>query len=183
MYVHFEDWSTAPTVQSRLETLSLPHEERVIKIFASGEDPRPALGRSALTIVESDGSVFSEDEEYPYERRRSFSGPELEDDLQAYGLSDDGQRIARSLFRFSYEQGFSQRAMAAVRKGNRGRSIRHPYESIDGLAAAQHQPAREKAIHLDIFLPDSLAALREAVDYDDPEAVLGWKEGVKWLQS
>lgn len=165
---------------SSLDGLHLPHRGEVVKVFSSPDDPRAELEQPALHVVEADGEPFDESEVYKYEKRRAYRGAELEEDLMAYDLSQVGMKTVRSLFRFSQEEGFCQAAMAARRR--KGWAIRHPLHSIDGIATAS-QSQRERALHLDIFLPESLNKLLESVDYRDPETVLPWQDGVRWLQA
>jgi len=176
MYLHFEDWTNAPFVQQKLARLDVPVGERVIKVFSSDVNPRQTLGRTALTVIESDGSSFAETETYSYRARREYTGLELEEDLAVYGLGEVGNRTVRSLFRFSNLHGFCQAAMWAKKNRSVWR-IRHPYRQIDGLDIAATNPARESTIHLDIIFPDSLKTLKNVVDYDDPEAILDFRGG------
>lgn len=181
MYLHFEDWSDAPSVGERLKALGFPQEQRVIKVFACPKDIRQSLGKSALTVMEADGNVFSDVESYTYEHRRTYTGPELEQDLGQYELDADAASITRSLFRFSNEHGFCQAAMALKKKATW--AIRHPYQSIDGIAVAQKRPSRRAAIHLDIFLPDSLRLLEAMAGLENPDSILNWHEGVRRLST
>jgi hypothetical protein len=183
MYVHFQDWSEARLLQS-LDERRLPHGDRIIKVMTSEVDPRVALGRSALTVVESGGGVFDADETFAYAQRRTYSGDELEEGLAKYGLGEVGQRTVRGLFRFSHNAGFCQAAMMA-KKPIPSRNewlIRHPFEHMDGIEAAQRLPAREGLIHLDIFFPRSLEDLRRVVDYDDETALVGSMEWIRWFR-
>lgn len=182
MYLHLENWSAAPLVVDKLGALGFPHEEKVIKVFASSEDLRQSLGKSALFVTEASGEPFGDDEMYEYVQRQPYSGAKLEHDLAQYGLTDDGSAAVRSLFRFSNEHGFCQAAMALQKDGRW--AISHPYKSIDGIEAAIRNPKRVEAIHLDIFLPDSLRLLSKLVGIEEaPEAILDWREGVRRLTS
>lgn len=180
MYLHFQNWSSAPSMANSLDRLQLPHQGEVLKVFSSPEDPRAELDQPALHVVEADGDPFDEAEVYAYERRREYPGPELEEDLMAYDLSQVGMKTVRSLFRFSHKEGFCQAAMAASRRSVW--VIKHPFQSIDGLSTAG-QSQHERTLHLDIFLPESLKKVLESVDYRDPEVVLPWQDGVRWLQA
>lgn len=180
MYLHFQNWSSAPSIPERLDTLQLPHQNEVVKVFSSPEDPRVELDRPALHVVETDGDAFASAEEYEYLRRRKYTGAELEEELAAYDLSELGRSMVRSLFRFSHEQGFCQAAMAAQRRNLW--VIRHPFESVDGIAS-RGKPVPERALHLDIFLPGSLQKALKLVDYRNPDAVLSWRDSIRWIQA
>lgn len=179
MYLHFEDWSE-PMWLNHLESKKLPHVGRIIKVLASGADPRSVLERPGLSVVESSGAPFKPDEDYDYYPRSIYTGPDLESQLASYNLSDFAQRIVRSLFRFANSQGFCQTAMAA-KKDDSDWLIDHPLEDIDGIENAQRSPRREAFIHLDIFFPKSIEALRSVIDLDNPEALLGAREGVAFI--
>lgn len=163
-----------------LDNLQLPNQGEVVKVFSSPEDPRAELDQPTLHVVEADGEPFAESEVYKYERRRAYPGTELEEDLASYELGQVGMKTVRSLFRFSHGEGFCQAAMAARRQ--RGWVIKHPFESIDGIATAI-RTRRERALHLDIFLPESLDKLLESVDYRDTDAVLPWQNGARWIKA
>jgi hypothetical protein len=178
MHVHFQNWSERYLLES-LEKRNLPHGNRIIKVFATAEDPRAALGRSALTVIPGDPQPFSDQETYSYPGRQSYSGPELEGKLADTGLEELGVRTTRALFRFSNQHGFCQAAMAA--KSGEDWLIDHPFGDIDGLGIAAQHPKRQRMIHLDIFFPGSLNALSSVVDYEDPQLVLNMREGVRFL--
>lgn len=171
MLVYFEDWSIDICLD-RLEQKGLPHGGRVIKAFASGEDPRQVLGRESLKVVGSCGAEFQQGETFEYEGRGTYSDAQLEAILGMYGLNALGNRTARALFRFANEHGFCQAAMQARQDDHW--LITHPLEDIDGLDAK-----RPASFHLDIFFPESLVTLREILDYDDPNLLVDWREGVE----
>ncbi len=181
MYLHFQDWSE-PLLLERLSKVGPLRGDKIIKVFASEADPRQALGRSALTVLESPGLPFEESENFSYKRRRAYGGGELESKLAEYALGNHGQHVVRSLFRFSHEYGFTQAAMSA-KINNQQWLIKHPFENIHGIGIAASNSKHERLIHLDIFFADSLAELKQVVNvnYDKPEALLPKRDGTAWL--
>ena len=180
MYLHFQNWSSVPSIEKSLDALQLPHQGEVVKVFSSPDDPRVGLGRPALHVVEVGGEAFAGSETYEYGDRRTYRGPELEEELASYDLSQMGMDIARSLFRFSHHEGFCHAAMAARREDDW--VIEHPLETIDGIKTAG-RAGNERAMHLDIFLPGSLRKVLGSVDYRDPDTVVSWEDGIRWLQA
>jgi len=180
MYVHFQDW-TYPALLESLSDKGIPHGDRIIKVFASDEDPRTSLGRAALTVLDSDSRPFSGGEVYAYPDRRDFSGDELEEELASKNFGDVGTRTVRALFRFSNQYGFCQASMAAKFAG--AWVMEHPFQHIDGMKIAARLPRRERTIHLDIFTPRSLGVLKGIVDYDDPKRVLDMDRGGNFILS
>jgi len=153
----------------KLDADGLPHDGRIIKVFASSEDPRFLLGMPDLAVVQANGHPFTNDEAYTYEDRGTYSGAQLQEVVQSYELPAVGRFGVCSLFRFSNSQGFCQAAMAA-RKGNDW-LIDHPLKEVDGIDMAQRNPKRAHSVHLDIFFPDSVRTLRRIVDIDNTDKV------------
>jgi len=176
MYIHFEDWSE-PLFVEMLDKKGLPHDGRIIKVFADVDDPRVKFEQSGLTVIEGNSAAFSTEESFDYGERGAYSGPQLEETLAAFDLDETGEFSIRSLFRFSNEFGFCQAAMSARKEGQW--LIDHPFGDLDGVANATSNPARSHGIHLDIFFPDSIVALREVVDFDDPTRVLDPMKAVR----
>jgi hypothetical protein len=179
MYLHFEDWTDRAPQQSDIEK-RMAHDPRVIKVMTSDIDPRVALGRSALTVLESSGKVFTADESYSYRRRRTYDGDELESDLAKLDLSPVASRSVRSIFRFAYNHGFSQAAMAAQSTRQQW-LFKHPFQDISGIDSARRHVLGGKLIHLDIAFPDSFENLSHVVDIDNSAALVGKIEWVHWL--
>lgn len=178
MNIYFEDWSH-PVLLDQLGKKGLPHAGRIIKAYAVAEDPRVASEDwSRMQTFDINGEPFDADETYEYPDRGVYVGSELDMKLADYNLRNGGEHIARALFRFSNQRGFCQAAMAA--EANGGWLIDHPFGDIDGLEIASRQPEREHDIHLDIFFPDSLQALRRILDYDDRQTIMGMREGMNW---
>ena len=177
MYLHFEDWSER-ILLDELDRKGLRHADKIIKVMASGQDPRITLGKSALTVVSGDGAIFRSDEAYDYPGRETYTGKKLEKTLGSFSLSERGNQAVRALFRFSNQHGFCQAAMLA--RTEQGWLIDHPFGDIDGIEAAQRQPIREASIHLDIFFPESIAVITSVVDISNPDAILSFREGLRF---
>lgn len=173
MYLHFEDW-TYPITLEMLDKRGLPHDDKIIKVFASDKDPRKVLDNPELTVVESRGNRFTKPESFDYVGRGTYPAKSLESALDLYGLNNFGLRIIRSLFRFSYKEGFSQAAMAAERPsdGDTEWLIQHPFEAIHGINDTQSSPEKIPKLHLDIFFPASILALSQTVDFENPRALV-----------
>lgn len=176
MYLHFEDWSHAPSATYKLENRGIPHNGTIIKVFASSEDPRTVLNSPQLKVLEIDDSPF-EDEVYEYAERGTFTGLELEAYLEKNNLSELGKRTVRAIFRFSYGEGFSQNAMGA--RTEKGWFFDHPFAAIHGADKKKFLD-REANMHLDIFYPPSLEHLREVVNFEDKSLLLYHRAGQQW---
>lgn len=174
MYLHFEDWSNQLFL-NQLKAKGIPHGEKIIKVFASVDDPRIILRKPDLVALEISGKPFPKDEIFDYGERGKYSGKMLEEKLLGINLSDFGKEVIRSLFRFANQEGFTQTAMEIMIDGNW--LIEHPLGDIDGIDIAKRYSDREKAIHLDIFLPQSLEHLREILDFTNPEKIANMLEG------
>lgn len=177
MFIHFEDW-TVPLFLSMLEAKGMPHAGRIMKVYATYQDPRELMDRPYLTVLESDHSPFRTDEVFRYEGRQSYTGDVLEEKLKELGLQLTGMDVTRSLFRFANQEdtGFCQAAMAAQYGGKW--LFDHPFQDLDGVISNELQPNRRiTQIHLDIFYPTSIERLRKIVDFvDNPQQVLTFRE-------
>ena len=131
MYLHFEDW-TSPLFLSVLDRNGIPHGERIIKIYATERNPHTLIDKPNLTVIESSSEPFREDEFFDYGERGTLSGKQLKNDLDSFGLTEDGKTRVRAFFRFSNtpELGFTQAAMAA-KKSDGSWLIDHPFQLID----------------------------------------------------
>lgn len=176
MYLHFEDWSP---FLSRLKEKKLPHRDKLIKVFATFEDPRKSLRRE-LSVIEEDDSPFREDETFSYSGRPSFSGKKLEDELARRGFDERTKQTVRALFRFANRKEV-QATQAAMKAKEGGVFLfNHPFEDIDGLkSTGRFSNHPEHIIHLDIFFPETLERIRRLVDLDDQETVLSMMEGTR----
>src|SRR3989344_505719 len=175
--LHFEDWTNDLTIAT-LDQKGLPHVGRVIKVFATKSDPRGVYRRPDLRVLPVPDEEFSFSEQYDYPNR-NYNGHELEADLNRLSLDDVGKRTVRALFRFanSPEMRFCQRAMMATRPDGTW-LIDHPFADIDGIVQAEKDPKRTNAIHLDVFLPQSIQALRKIVDLKNSLQILPAHEGL-----
>lgn len=180
MLLHFEDWS-APMFLSQVEAKGLPHAGKIIKVFATEEDPRQVLDRPGLTVVEANVAPFENSDVFAYPGRGTYTGAQLEDDLGQSGLNELGICSVRGLFRFANTHGFCQAAMAAKRGD--AWLVDHPMQDIDGIAKAIAMPDKTYGIHLDVFFPDSIGVLSTIVDLDDPAAVLEMMVYTRWRAS
>lgn len=171
MYLRFEDWSTYLYI---LDNKGIPHGDRIIKVFASLEDPREISDKKTLTVEMSDGSAFKPSECFDYGERGSYSGKDLEEYLEEKKLPPEAKEVVRALFRFSNRPDlrFCQTGMSIY--DNEGKPvINHPMEDMDGIrnfhlgrATAYDQ------IHLDIFNPQSLEHLEQLIQFSNPEHIL-----------
>lgn len=179
MFIHFQNWSEKPQL-TKLEEDDKPHGGHAIKAYATEFDPRLAghLVQPGLVVIEGNGVVFDADETFAYPEGQ-FTGKDVESELNKHRLGQLARSCARTLFRFSHEHGLTADAMRA--QFNRGgKIIDHPIEVLDGLERA-YLPRRQAAMHLDIFLPDSLSRLVEVVDFRDPGVVLNARQGTRFL--
>lgn len=172
MYLHFEDWSL---FLNQLKAKGIPHGEKIIKVFASKDDLRITLEKPDLIVLEINEKPFLANEVFDYGERGRYTGKELEEKLSTYNLSGFAKETIRSLFRFANQEGFTQAAMGLMKDGKW--TIEHPLGDIDGVNIAQGNLDRENAIHLDIFLPQSLEHLKEVVDFTDSRKIATMLEG------
>lgn len=171
VYLHFEDWSQFTDF---LTQKGMPHGDRIIKVKASLEDPRDTFEKKTLEVLRYSGGPFKK-EIFDFGERGIYSGVAVEQYMEERCFTETGKRVARALFRFAVqpEAGYVQRAMA-FKRGDRW-LIDHPMEDLDGLAYAS-RTGQEGRIHLDIFYPDSLEALKGFVNIDDPSQIMSLRE-------
>lgn len=181
MYLYAENWSLPfllELLSKKLEGTEISHGGKIIKIFASHQDPRESMGKSSLVAWESDSNPFRADEVYEYKDREVYKGVDLERYLNSLGLTDLGKDISRALFRFANRSDtlFCQQTMEARLRDGQW-AFNHPFDELDGIAEALQRPTeRESGIHLDIFLPSSLQRLQKIVNFNRSENVLRWEE-------
>lgn len=173
MFLHLEDW-TVPIFLEQLKGKGFENINRLIKIYASQQDPRQSWNKPDLTIFEVNDSPFTPDELYTFPDRDNYTGADLENRLAGLGLTEKGQRAFRTLFRFSYQEGFTTEAMLA-KKGENW-LIEHPFEVVDEVESAIKNPRFSRSLHLDIFFPDSIRRLEEKVGTENELVILGWRE-------
>lgn len=175
MFIRLEDWSH-PIFFSQIQRKGVPHGDRFIKIFASEENPRLYTAKP-IHVFESSGTPFRADEMYQYPNRDSFTGMDLEKEVQHLMLSSHGQERVRALFRFAHHDiGIIPHIMSVQENGEWVFS--HPFEEIDGIRPTKKfYGNKELDIHIDIFHPSSLAVLRQSVDLTDSTRMLNFREG------
>lgn len=149
--------------------------DRLIKVFATTEDPRMLYSKESLAVVQMNGEPFTDTEQFFYKGRGLYTGEILECELAIRGHTEGAKEVIRALMRFANipELGFCQRAMEA-RLPTGEWLIPHPFEDLHG---ADNPRRPEGDIHLDIFYPDSLKAIKTVVDYHRAELVMGAREG------
>lgn len=171
LYLHFEDWS--PYTKD-LDNRGIPHGDRIIKVMATPENPKRIFGKDTLKIPRYPYRPFR-DETFDFGERGMYIGTSLEQYMEGKDFTEMGKRITRALFRFAVqpEAGFVQRAMAA--KKDDDWFIDHPFKDLDSLLCATI-PGSEGRVHIDIFYPDSLEALRKFVDFDKSSQIISYEE-------
>lgn len=176
MFLVFEDWSQF----NSLIPEGLPKSGKVVKVYASETHPSEIYRRSNMFIVESDGSVFREDELFPYENRQTWTGRNLNHYLERSGLSPQTQAVARALFRFDNlpETQFCQDAMKA-KKPDGTWLIDHPMQDLDfGIYRTP------ESTHLDIFFPESIQRLFALINLEaNPHALISGAESFALAKS
>lgn len=174
MFLHFEDWSHAAPA---LDEKGIRNCGRVIKVFGTLENPRVTLEKRGLAVVPGNSGGFDPKEKFEYPNRETYSGRMFTTDLGTLRLGRTGERTLRSLFRFAYEHGFNQAAMSE-RAGD-GWLTQHPFYDVDGIEKASQDNRQAVNLHLDIFFPESLDALRDVVDFDNPAVLLNAREATR----
>lgn len=175
MYLYFED---ATKFLFMLDQKGIPHGDRIVKVFASENDPRVRILRKGLVIIESPHYSLDQ-EKFSYGQRGVYEGGDIESMIGAFGLNSLGQEIVRSLFRFSNrpDLGFCQAGMALTVDGKW--LINNPLGDIDGIDQACHSPeTRTLSIHLDIFVPESLQRLDKLVGFGNKDHLVTMREGL-----
>lgn len=178
MYLYFEDYSH---FLGYLDDRNMPHGNAIIKVLASPVNPQ--IINSDVTVLEARDDIFAHGEHYKYGDRGTYTGWDIERQLTDFGISSQGKRIARALFRFANaeETQFTQSAMRLTRDDDW--LINHPLLDIDGINPKKYRPDRDFSLHLDIFLEGSLERLRKIVDYQQPQVLLGLQEGLEFRKS
>lgn len=169
MYLRFEDWSA---FIPWLDKKGAPHGGKIIKVFATDEDPRVMFAKPTLVVVDSRDGPFTDDEFFYFGERGVFTGRDFESAIAEKRVNDKAARIARALARFATREdtGFAYVGMQ-VRVGD-GFLIQHPLEGIDGWErVAGGLEGKEETLHLDIFTPTSLGRLRRIVDFENPATI------------
>ncbi|HEY5442209.1 MAG TPA: hypothetical protein VIJ68_01585 [Candidatus Saccharimonadales bacterium] len=177
MHVYFEDWTTPGSLEALTER-GVPHGYRLIKVFASARNPREVLARQSLMTKIAAGGTFTPDEVYDYGDHGVYTGTEVEQVLAGYDLTNGGNHVARSLFRFSNQWGLYQ-AIRLARESTRWQP-EGILDDIQGLGKASKDPTHEKDLHLDVFSPEALQKLQTIIHYVNPRLLLEPAVGVEW---
>jgi hypothetical protein len=182
MFLYFSDW-TSPQNLEKLEERGFPHAGKLIKVFASSENPSDKIGRK-LSITQVDDSPFEPDVEFKFQGRAYWTGSELEVYLDHFHLKDEEEQKARSLFRFanSPEMEITQLAMLARRAVTGTYHYNHPLAIIDGLDEARER-GRLNGLHLDIFTQRSIDRLANIINLENTEGLVTIRESVELSKS
>ncbi|MBI4058335.1 hypothetical protein HY408_01070 [Candidatus Gottesmanbacteria bacterium] len=174
-YLYFEDYSMFTFV---LDQKGIEHGGKIIKVFATRDDPREVFLQSHLAVVMvDDGPLIDEDFEFPT-RELSWRASQIEADLMDRTTQPLVREIARALLRFASlpETQFLISGMSL--RDNTGHwVISHPLDEIDGWKLSDRGKEFMTSLHLDIFRPLSLESLRQMVNIDDPGQLVPLKEG------
>lgn len=159
MFVWFEDWSSF-LLQVRKD---LPRGSHLLKVFASPTDPRSSgmYHRGDIAIFEVDGSPFQVHETFDYDDRGTYTGQDIEQELQGHGLGQSAAEAIRALFRFAHTLGAVRVAMGLTGKDG-APVITHPLDEVD-LGAVRDNLDDPTRPHLDIFTPASLERVTQLI--------------------
>lgn len=170
MYLRFEDWSM-PILMERLNDKGVTHGDKIIKVFATDEDPRITYKKDSLSVVEINDEPFR-DEVFDFGERGIFTGQDFEQGIMRKGVSEHAAKTARALARFATREDTRFAYVAMRLKAGEDFLIQHPLDGIDGWARVAEGRTAEESLHLDIFTPTSLGRLRQLVDIDDPTRIM-----------
>lgn len=173
MFIHFEDYTQFTWV---LDKKGISHGGRIIKVFATRDDPRSIFDKPTLQSLQLSDEPLTEMDKFDFGERNIYTGSDYEIYMTNHVFTELGKRIARTLIRFASQEntGFTQAAMNAKYKDGSW-LISHPLEDIDSLNKASIN-GKENLLHLDIFFPESLRRLKQIVDFDNPALVLSIRE-------
>jgi len=181
MFLYFSDWTTEQNLRA-LETKGLPHTGRLIKVFATKEDPSIALKRKIIT-TEGDHRPFGPYERYKWYNRGPWSGTDMEVYLHDMHLPEDAKEKTRALFRFANSPALEIAELAMMVKNSITKQwhYRHPLRIVDGLDEAQDR-GRTNGLHLDIFTARSVERLGKIIDLGNPEGLVTIREAVEFTR-
>jgi hypothetical protein len=175
MYLYFEDWSA---FIGDLDKKNLPHDGKIVKVFASEQDPRVYFDDPRLKVVEIDATPLH-DQVFRFHNQRVFQGEEIEVFMADLGLHEPARQIVRSLLQFADRTEIWQGEMG-IRVSCR-RLINHPLDKVDGLFKAAAQPqARTRIIHIDVFTAPALQKLKTIVDHDNGQLLVPALQGTRF---
>lgn len=175
MFLYFCDW-TNKTRLKNLKDRGAPIGEKLIKVYASVENPQLYINRPVLVLV-SDCSAFPDNEAFEYPNRGIYTSSRLEEDLTALGQEEYSKQFIRSLFRFGNRHDIAciQYGMEAIQNGEW--VFKHPFDTLHGIDGIVRNPAfRNPAVHLDIFSQRTLSRLGKIIDLENKSNLLNEKE-------
>ena len=175
MYLYFSDWTT-PNNIAEMEKRGFPHNERLIKVFASERNPSESVSRAIATITSS-GEPFSQDFKFP--GRGPWLAEELEEYLAYHHLTEEASKKARALFRFANLPDLEIVHLAMlVKNAITGEwHFKHPLATVQGLEETRIRD-RNYGFHLDIFTTRSIERLAKYVDLQKPETLVSMQEAL-----
>lgn len=170
-WIYVEDWSLDIFIKEIAP--DLPHEDMLLKVFAMEGDPRGenVFSNPNLFTQEVSGEPFSPEDVFQY-GERTWTGADIEEVLEKTAHQTLWKN-ARALFRFSHENGFTNAAMLFQVNGKY--RFDHPMVVIDGI-----DQLNERSIHLDIFFPTSVKALRHLMSSSESSEMANLMKGSKW---
>lgn len=178
MYLRFEDWTT---FTSKLDKKGVRHGGKIIKVFATDDDPKKKFGKPTIVVVESSDEPFTDGNVFDFGERGIFTGLDFERAIAEKGVNDKAVRIARALARFSIREdtGFAYVGMQ-VRVGD-DFLLDHPLDGIHGWERTiGGLSGQEETLHLDIITSTSLLRLRRIVDFENPALVMTYRERISY---
>lgn len=179
MYLRFEDWSSyIPWLDQR----GVKHGEKIIKVYASDDDPREKFRKPTLAVVESSDAPFTDEEVFNFGQRGVFRGTDFERAIAERGANDKATRIARALARFATREDtrFAYVGMEQI-KNDGSFLINHPLDGIHGWERVLGgRSGEEETLHLDILTSISLPRLRAIVDFENPTLVRNFQERIAY---
>jgi len=181
MFIYFADW----TNKKRLDDLAskrVPLGGKIIKGYASPVEPGILIGRPLTTLDISDDE-FDRRETFNYGSRFKLTGDDLEKHMEKCGLSEEGKKYLRAIFRFGNLEPLSVIHFAMqISAGGRWYfahpldPVHGPIHGIDEAVARPH--TRNAGIHIDIFTDRTLSLLAKFVDFYNPNQILNERETV-----
>lgn len=182
VFLYFSDWTTQENLK-KLEEKGFPQAGKLIKVFASYQDPSAKLGRQ-ITVIEKSGEPFDLDKKFKYAGRSYWLGLEMEEYLDHFRLTPEAKQKTRALFRFadSPEMEITQLAMSLAKDASGSYRYRHPLAIVDGLTEAMER-GRFDGLHLDIFTQRSIGHLASLINLESTEGLVTLRESTELTKS
>ena len=169
MYLRFEDWSTFTTL---LDRKGATHGGKIIKVFATDDDPRITFNKPTLMAVDSNDEPFTAGDVFDFGERGVFTGVDFERTIAERKVNDLAARTARALARFATREDTGFAYIGMQNRLRDGFLIQHPLDGIHGWQrVTDGLEGQEETLHLDIITPISLGRLRGVVDFEDPAMI------------